>query len=149
MSKYLQGKIYKLTSIHTDEIYIGSTCQRYLSNRLRCHRYDYINKLKNNISSGNLFKLGDVKIELIENYPCNSREELCMREQYWLNTLPNCVNMQNAYTSIEDKKAYFKIKINCICGSVVSKHNISYHNKTLKHQVHILLEDFTQNKIYK
>jgi len=157
MSKYLQGKIYKLTSIHTDEIYIGSTCQRYLSNRLRCHRYDYINKLKNNISSSKLFKLGNVKIELIELYPCNSRKELLIREQYWINISPNCININNAYTSIEDKKVqiqiknkeYLSIKIKCVCGGTTSKANISTHNKTLKHQVHILLEDFTLNKIYK
>jgi GIY-YIG catalytic domain len=149
MSKYLQGKIYKLTSIHTNEIYVGSTCYKYLSQRLKIHKYDYINKPEHNVSCYKLFKLGDVKIELIENYPCNSSQELCMREQYWLETLSNCVNMHNAYTSIEYKKANAKTKINCICGSFVRKSDIAKHNKTTKHQVHILLEDFTQNKIYK
>ena len=57
--------------------------------------------------------------------------------------------MHNAYTSIEYKKANAKTKINCICGSVVSKNHIAKHIKTLKHQVHILLEDFSLNKIYK
>ena len=80
MNKYQQSKIYKLTSIHTNEIYVGSTCYKYLCQRLRCHRYDYINNPEYNVSCYKLFKLGDVKIELIENYPCNSSQELCMRE---------------------------------------------------------------------
>ena len=147
MNKYQQGKIYKLVSSYTDEIYIGSTCQRYLCNRLSIHKYDYINNPESKISCYKLFKLGDVKIELIENYPCNSKQELIIKEQYWLESLPNCINTKNAYTSIEDKIANAKTKINCICGSIVTKANISAHNKSLKHQVHVLLEDFTQ--IYK
>ena len=156
-NKYQQSKIYKLTSIHTDKIYVGSTCYKYLCDRLSVHKYNYNNFPKSNLSCHKLFKLGDVKIELVENYPCNSREELCIREQYWINISPNCVNINNAYTSIEDRKVqiqiknkeYLLIKINCLCGGTTSKANISIHNKSLKHQVHVLLEDFTQNKIYK
>jgi len=157
MNKYQQSKIYKLTSPHTDQIYIGSTCQKLLSNRLGEHKYEHINRSNKNISSFKLFELGNVKIELIENYPCNSRQELIIREQHWLNTSPNCINTKNAYISIEDKKAqkqikdkkYLLIKINCICGSNVIRKAIARHNKTLKHQVHVLLDDFTRNKIYK
>ena len=157
MNKYQQSKIYKLTSPHTDQIYIGSTCQKLLSNRLGEHKYEHINRSNKNISSFKLFELGNVKIELIENYPCNSRQELIIREQHQLNTSPNCINTKNAYISIEDKKAqkqikdkeYLLIKINCLCGGTTSKANISIHNKSLKHQVYVLLEDFTTNKIYK
>ena len=156
-NKYQQSKIYKLTSIHTDEIYVGSTSLLYLGKRLYCHKYKYKNKIEKNLSSFKLFKLGAVKIKLIENYPCNSKEELIMREQYWLETLPNCLNTKNAYTSIEDKKAQkqiknkenLSVKIKCICGVTTSKHNIARHEKSLLHQVHVLLEDFTTNKIYK
>ena len=149
MNKYLQAKIYKLTSPYTEEIYVGSTCYKYLCQRLRNHRYDYNNNPEYNISCYKLFKLDDVNIELIELYPCDSRKKLLKKEQFWIDTLPNCVNMQNAYTSIEESKANAKSKINCICGSNINRSNISYHNKTLKHQVHVLLADFTQNKIYK
>ena len=156
-NKYQQGKIYKLTSIHTNEIYVGSTIRKYLCHRLGEHKYEYKNKIDKNLSSSKLFKLGNVKIELIELYPCNSKKELIMREQYWIDSFPNCINTKNAYTSIEDKKVqiqiknkeYLSIKINCVCGGTTSKANISIHNKSLKHQVHVLLEDFTTNKIYK
>ena len=40
---YSLGKIYKLVSDETDDIYIGSTCQRLLSKRLGQHR-DHYNK---------------------------------------------------------------------------------------------------------
>ena len=35
---YSRGKIYKIVSDCTDKIYIGSTCEKYLSNRLAGHR---------------------------------------------------------------------------------------------------------------
>ena len=35
------GKIYKIVSNQTDDIYIGSTCQKLLSTRLGKHRDDY------------------------------------------------------------------------------------------------------------
>ena len=73
MNNYLNAKIYKLTSTHTEEIYVGSTCYKYLCDRLGVHKYQYINKPENkNTSSSKLFKLGDVNIELIELYSCNS-----------------------------------------------------------------------------
>ena len=38
---YSLGKIYKLVSNQTDDIYIGSTCQKLLSTRLCGHIQDY------------------------------------------------------------------------------------------------------------
>ena len=47
VNKYQQGKIYKLISSETDKIYIGSTCKKYLSQRLQDHKTDYKKWKKN------------------------------------------------------------------------------------------------------
>lgn len=107
-NKYQKGKIYKLTSTKTDRIYIGST-PRLLSARMAEHRKDY--KVFNNpeVPKGTrynhyrtayeLMGFPDVKIELIEKFPCNSKEELLIREGIWIKSshlTPFCVNKQVA-----------------------------------------------------
>ena len=92
--KYDNGKIYKITSPHTDKVYVGSTI-RSLKERLRKHldmykRYQN-GKSKNKMSSFQLFDLGDYEIELIEHYPCNNKRELELREGYWIRN-ENCIN---------------------------------------------------------
>jgi len=85
MPDYQNAKIYKLVSPHTDKIYIGSTVQKYLCQRLAVHKHS------KKYSSKKLFELGDVEIILIEKYPCDSRLELEKRERYHIET-NNCVN---------------------------------------------------------
>lgn len=112
-SKYLKGKIYKIFSYSTENVYIGSSCQQYLSNRLQGHRAAY--KLdKDNpskyISSFEIVKYPDSKIILVESYPCNNKDELRAREQHWIDNTPNCVNKVKAFITedqrIQSKKAY-------------------------------------------
>ncbi|MDR3478402.1 MAG: hypothetical protein P4M14_10265 [Gammaproteobacteria bacterium] len=45
----------------------------------------------NYMTSFELIELGYCQVILIENYPCNSKEELESRERYWIESL-NCVN---------------------------------------------------------
>ena len=86
-NKYQNGKIYKLTSIKTDKIYIGSTT-RTLNQRLIIHRSKC-----NNTNSHLITEFKDFKIELIENYPCNTKRELLLREAHFIRLLKNkCVN---------------------------------------------------------
>ena len=89
MPDYQKGKIYKLVSDHTDEIYIGSTIQN-LSQRLSQHACDF-RKGKNKCTCRNMFELGKVKIILIENVSCDSKEELYARERHYIETMV-CVN---------------------------------------------------------
>ena len=82
MTKYDNGKIYKIESDLGDLIYIGSTTKERLSSRLAQHVYVYRNKPKDgalkkgkspNYTSTILFdKYGveNCKIILIENYSC-------------------------------------------------------------------------------
>jgi hypothetical protein len=83
MPDYKNGQIYRLWSPHTDKFYIGSTCTM-LAKRLYEHKSHYKSFLKGNQykTAAELFKLGidDVKIELMELYPCSSKTELCRRE---------------------------------------------------------------------
>ena len=82
-NKYLGGKIYSIRSYLTDKIYIGSTVQR-LSNRLSEHKKDFDRynngKLIKYVSSSEIIKYGDAYIELIEDFPCDNKEQLNRRE---------------------------------------------------------------------
>ena len=96
MTDYKNGLIYTIRSPHTDNIYIGSTCQR-LSKRLYMHRNGY-NSHKNGsgkyTSSHKIIEFGDEYIELLETYPCNSKIELHKREGELIREYKDvCVNM--------------------------------------------------------
>jgi len=83
---YKNGKIYKITSDSTDKIYIGSTCQ-LLCKRIAKHRGNYkefLNGKGHFITSYELIKLDDAIITLIEDYPCDRREQLHARERYYI-----------------------------------------------------------------
>jgi DNA-binding protein H-NS len=101
INKYHYSKIYKLVSKKTNDIYVGSTCIKYLSSRIGQHKNHY--KLWKNgtgtyLSSFIIIEYDDCTIELIEQYKCNSKKELREREQYYIDTIPNCINKRNAYT---------------------------------------------------
>jgi len=87
INKYNDSKIYKLISNYTNKIYIGSTCEKRLCQRLARHKDSYIQWIKNNklyVSSFELFKLGNVEIVLLESINCNSRDELLKKEREYI-----------------------------------------------------------------
>ena len=85
-NKYQNGKIYKIWNTINDEIYVGSSYEP-LCKRMTCHRSD-AKLIKKQTSK--LYKLMSelgidaFHIELIENYPCDNREELRQREGYYI-----------------------------------------------------------------
>jgi len=81
----MNGKIYKLVSDSTTDIYIGSTCNT-LSHRLSSHKAP-----SNKAISKELFKTGKVEIILIENFPCSTKDELRARERFFQTTM-DCIN---------------------------------------------------------
>ena len=97
-NKYQNGKIYQLVDIGYTMCYIGSTYVP-LSRRMCRHRAHYtaFKNHKNNANrmtsyeSFDKFGVENCKIELLENYPCNSKEELLAREGYWIRNT-QCVN---------------------------------------------------------
>ena len=92
---YKNGRIYKIVSDLTDKIYIGSTCQT-LCKRLAKHKGNYRESLNGGniyITSFELFKLGETRIELIEDFPCERKEQLNAREGYHIKLNNDiCVN---------------------------------------------------------
>lgn len=112
MPDYKNGKIYKLWSPQgtDDEIYIGSTCND-LRFRKKGHKDKYKNN-SNNYTSKILFeKYDDVRIELIENYPCNSKAELNKREGHHIREnkcLNKCVAGRTKNEYRDDNKEQIK-----------------------------------------
>ena len=155
MVNYQDGKIYKL--VGGGLTYYGSTCNE-LYKRIYHHKYKS-NKCKSKL----LFDTGDnVKIILVEKYPCNDRMELSSRERYYIEN-NECVNkvipsrthkqyrednkdkikqyrednkdkIKQYYEDNKDKILDYKSeKITCECGSVIRKGELSRHKQTKKH----------------
>lgn len=95
MSKYSNGKIYKLVCEETQRIYIGSTIQ-LLSRRLHGH-----SKHKKNLCKSNDFI--NPKIYLIEDYPCERKEQLLSRERFHIENT-ECVNVRFPIRTREQRK---------------------------------------------
>src|SRR5271156_1806126 len=97
INKYQNGKIYKIKSSKTEQIYIGSTCNT-IEHRFDCHMREHRHwdlYHDNFYSSFDILILGDAVIELIELFPCDDMKELEQREEYWINqNINNCVNMR-------------------------------------------------------
>jgi hypothetical protein len=94
MPNYKLGKIYRLRI--GDLVYIGSTTQPMLSLRLGQHKTAYkrwVNVGKQYVSSFELFQVGTPTIELIEIYPCGSKDELRAREGHHQRAT-DCVNIR-------------------------------------------------------
>ena len=96
MSKYQNGKIYKIVDVGYNKCYIGSTCEE-LSQRMARHRHSYNTylKLNKNLERSHLlfdeFGIENCQIILVEAYPCNSREEFVRKEGEHIKTT-ECVN---------------------------------------------------------
>jgi hypothetical protein len=82
MPDYQKGKIYKLWSPSKNLVYYGSTTQT-ISRRLSKHLQDfnrYNNGCYHYVTSFKILEFEDYKIELVEDYPCNNRQQLCKKE---------------------------------------------------------------------
>ena len=108
---YQQGKIYKIVNSKDFMVYVGSTSQKNLRSRWGKHM--------SNIREGSTSKVynhmrevgvKNCKIVLLENWPCDSKQELHQREQYYmdkvsadlsLNTYRAVNNMTNRERAIE------------------------------------------------
>ena len=102
---FSQGRIYKILNTLTDDVYVGSTCQP-LTKRLYGHK-NTIGKPKyeNNKFYCKMQELGtdNFYIELIENFPCSTREELRAREGTWIREIATL----NKLVAGRDSKGYY------------------------------------------
>jgi hypothetical protein len=160
-SMYNHAKIYRLVCLVTGKQYIGSTTQN-LRKRLHEHKRDF-KKWKdgqyNYVTSFQVIENENYDIVLIEEFPCDNKEQLHARERYYIETM-ECVNkiiptrtekeykrqyrQANREEIAEKGKQYYQAnqekikakaseKILCKCGSLVSRGHISDHRKSKKH----------------
>jgi hypothetical protein len=94
MPNYQNGKCYK---IEVDgECYVGSTCQK-LCKRMCGHRHNCKTRNKdwNYLLYDAIDKRGgwdNVAITLLEDFPCDTKEQLHARERYWFNIVQPTLN---------------------------------------------------------
>jgi hypothetical protein len=163
-NKYHNGKIYKITSPSTDKIYIGSTTKK-LDERLRKHKYDYkgfLNKKHHNVTSFEIIKYDDAKIELVKSVFCSNKKELEQKEGIYITLYRDIVvNKCVAGRSIKEYRKANKDKITeiakeyyetnkdkiraksvCVCGGKYTYDHKARHVKSSKHKKY--LERFTK-----
>tara|TARA_R110000868_G_C10654646_1_gene745293 strand:- start:41 stop:577 length:537 start_codon:yes stop_codon:yes gene_type:complete len=111
MPNYKNGKIYTIRCNDTDKYYIGSTTN-LLCKRLSQHKCAY---LKSKCSSVKILfdlDIDDCYIELLENYPCNSKIELEKREGELIRLhKDNVVNKIITGRKMKEWREYNKLKI--------------------------------------
>lgn len=114
MPDYSLGKVYKITSVNTELVYIGSTCRPTLAQRLGEHvrnRRKWEAGKTNFTSSFIILDAGDYEIELLEKFPCADKDELRACEQKHIREHGDkACNRQRALLTpeekIEHKRAY-------------------------------------------
>lgn len=82
MPDYSQGRIYAIRAPGTNDVYIGSTVMP-LCKRMRNHRTDYKRWFEGKHPYTTSFAILDLQgayIELIEEFPCQTKEQLNKRE---------------------------------------------------------------------
>jgi hypothetical protein len=88
------GKVYKISSPDIDKIYIGITTKRLLCMRLSQHVFDYKRYLDNKhgyVSSYEIIKTKNYKIELLEEFTFNNRKEKHQKEKHYIDLNKNIV----------------------------------------------------------
>ena len=97
---FTKGKIYKLVSDINDSFYVGST-----TTALSKRRFQHSNRPMPGVKL--LFdEIGwkELKIVLIETWPCESSEQLKQRERHWYDLLKPDLNRRRPHATAEEKK---------------------------------------------
>ena len=89
---YSNGKIYRVICEETNRQYIGSTCNP-LRKRLYYHKRKGHKCMTKDFINPSIF--------LIEDYPCDRKEQLLMRERHFIETM-ECVNQYRPIVSREE-----------------------------------------------
>jgi len=161
-NRYARGKIYKIVSENTDKVYVGSTTEKTLARRLAKHVELHREYLKGNqrryTSSFDIIEKGDYSIVLLENFPCESKDELFARERYYyeqqkqsiVNIKPPILTQQERKDYRNKKKQSYinrhreevqakrQQKFDCECGGHYSRSAKSRHFNSILHKTYIL-----------
>jgi len=134
--KFDNGKIYKIVSDNTNDIYIGSTTNT-LKQRLQEHESKY-RKKKLGLKACDILKFGSYRMELIENYPCNNRKELFKREGEIQKEYKNCIN--NFIAGRDDKQYYIDN------SDKIKQRVIEWKNKNYERTRELQKKSYEKNK---
>jgi hypothetical protein len=119
MPDYSKAKIYAIRAPGTDSVYIGSTTKA-LSARMANHRATYRmwkdGRLNGVCASKGLMEQDGCYIELLEDFPCDNKEQLNKREGEIIRSMPNAINKNVAGRTSSE---YFQENKEVI----VAKHN--------------------------
>ena len=110
MRRYANGKIYKIVNDVDDQIFVGSTCKQRLCQRMAMHRADFCRFLEDDSRDFeiklyfHILEIGQdhFRIELIENYACETKEQLRAREGHWLSLLHPSLNIKITGITLEE-----------------------------------------------
>ena len=105
MPNYENGKIYKIVGDDGSTYYGSTSCS--LKDRMRKHLYD-----KGTSAYKKIISQMEYEIILVENYPCESKKELELREGWYIRENP-CVNR-------------------CIAGRTTKEYYADHREKILK-----------------
>jgi hypothetical protein len=122
MNRYNHGKIYKLVNSVDDQIYVGSTCNSLAKRksehksvarrRPNRHVYQHLNSVGWN----------NVRIILIESVEAETKDQLLMREQHYIDLLQPTLNKNASHVDCPHGRQHNHCKD---CGGV----GICEHNK--------------------
>ena len=105
MPNYQISKIYKIINDVNTNFYIGSTSQKYLCTRMAHHRHKHNNCMSKKIG----VDLKECFIILVENFPCNTKEELLKRERYYIEKYKKeGLNIVNKYIPLRTGPEYYQ-----------------------------------------
>ena len=95
-------KVYAVRNRSSPDTYIGTSKKQYLSQRLAGHLYDLREHVKGNtrwVSSFQILRCPTAYIELLEECDEEVRK---VRERWWVENTPNCVNIHYKPPTEED-----------------------------------------------
>ena len=129
-TKFIDAKIYKITSENWNYIYIGSTSGS-LEKRLNEHYISYGLFIKGNdkyYSSFEVLRRGACNIEIIEPYAVDNKYDLLVREGFYQRTMCNVINM-NIAGQKQDANYYKEYQLKNKEDIKIRKHDYHIQNK--------------------
>jgi len=148
MVNYQNGMIYKIAHKYSPYVYIGSTTN---FNRRKSQHKESCNNEKSNSYNIKVYQtireLGgwdNFEMVLVAKCPCDDKKELHAKEFEYQQLFNVNMNTRDAVGDPEYMKKYHEknyekmkekmlVKIECECGFIGVKQNISRHRKTQNH----------------
>ena len=144
MPNYQNGKIYKLVSNISSDIYIGSTVNK-LSHRLNMHK----TKANKCVSKQLFTDDAVIQIILIELCPSNSKIELTSREHHYITTLV-CINKRIPFVTdiavVNGDEKEWRAAYNELHADEISIRNKAYNES---HKALIAAQQKTYKELHK